>query len=63
MRPIDLDKEYEEFLENDEEQASEEIKESYNELHVAFERYICALEEHMWKKGFNYAMRKRGNSK
>ena len=63
MKAIDLNKEYEEFLENDEEQASEEIKESYNELHAAFEKYICALEEHMWKKGFNYATRKRGKLK
>lgn len=63
MGAIDLDKEYQEFLENDIEQAPEEVTKSYNELYGAFEKYLCAIEEHMWKKGFNYAMRKRGNSK
>lgn len=61
MNQADLNQEYEQFLEKDMGQASEDIRKSYNEMHIAFENYLSAIQEDMWKLGFEYAMRKRGD--
>lgn len=52
MDVFNQDKAYEEFLENGAEEATEDIKKYYNGMHEAFENYICAVQEHMWKQGF-----------
>ncbi|HJB00503.1 MAG TPA: hypothetical protein H9780_04990 [Candidatus Mediterraneibacter merdavium] len=57
MKNIDLHKEYSNFLENDNEPASDSVKLSYEEMRAGFESYLCAVEEHMWINGFKYAMK------
>lgn len=52
----DLDKEYENYNENFA-KGSKKITDSYDAMHNAFEEYLCAIQEHSWKEGFNYAMR------
>lgn len=52
----DLDKEYENYCENFS-KGSKEITDSYNAIHSAFDEYLCTIQEHEWKEGFNYAMR------
>ncbi len=52
----DLDKEYENYCENFA-KGSKEITDAYQAMRSSFEEYLCAIEEHAWKEGFNHAMR------
>lgn len=52
----DLDKEYENCCESFA-KGSKEITDAYNAMCSSFEEYLCAIEEHKWKEGFNHAMR------
>lgn len=52
----DLDKEYENYCENFA-KGSKEITDAYHAMQGSFEEYLCAIEEHKWKEGFNHAMR------
>lgn len=45
---------YEEFLAQDEETASQEIRDSYSEMNNEFERYLCAIQEDMFRKAFEF---------
>lgn len=58
MKQTDLIKEYETFLENNAEQAPEEVRTAYNKMREAFENYLCAVEEQVWKQGFKHAAAK-----
>lgn len=49
---------YEEFLESDNESAPQEVKESYSEIGNAFEQYLCAVQEEMFRKAFEFGYAK-----
>lgn len=57
---FDLDKIYDDFNENYAETAPEELMQSYQKLHDAFDDYVSALVDYEWKCGFRYAMELSG---
>ena len=46
-----------EYLENVNEIASDEVIRSRNKSNAAFDQYIADVSDDAWKKGFAYAMR------
>lgn len=52
----DLDKEYGNYCENFA-KGSKEITDAYDAMCSSFEEYLCAIEEHKWKEGFEHAIR------
>lgn len=52
-----IEKEYNAYLENVNEMASEEVMNAYKELQHGFGVYIGAISEDGRKKGFRHAMR------
>ena len=51
----ELNKVYDEYLENNNEQASEQVLQAYKNLREAFDCYADALTEFEWKCGYKYA--------
>lgn len=49
---------YSDFLENDTEQASEDVQKSWNEWYGALENYICFIQEDTFQKAFRYGYKK-----
>lgn len=50
----DFKKLYDDFLENDEEAASEEVRDTYSAMKDEFEEYICAIQEDTFRKAYNF---------
>ena len=52
-----LNKIYDDYCENSNELAAEEVQSTYRKLNTALENYIAAVVEDTFKKGFCYALR------
>lgn len=48
--------EYDNFLENVDVPASDELREAYNDMHTRFEDYINHISEESWISGYKYAV-------
>lgn len=60
MNRMDSHEEFNNFIENDNEQIPDSVKLYHREMYECFERYLAAVVEHMWVKGFEYAMKLMG---
>lgn len=52
----DIDKEYEDYCEDNNDFAPPNVKNSYRDMNMAFDEYLAAVSEHGWKCGYKYAM-------
>ena len=46
------------FFENVQESAPDEVRETYSRKHDAFEEYLAALEDHLFQQIFRYGYEK-----
>lgn len=51
---------YEEYCETINEMASEQVQENYKAYNGAFDKYIAAVSEDSFSKGFRYALQLSG---
>lgn len=57
MGEKEFDRIYSEFLEN-EYSASESVRGAYSSMDDAFEEYLCAIQEDVFRKAFEYGYAK-----
>ena len=50
----DFEKIYDEFMETDGETASDEVRNEYGTMHDAFENYLCAIQEDLFRKVYKF---------
>lgn len=60
MHRTDIDKAYQDYIENDNMTGSETVMARYKEMREAFDCYIDKLTEWGWKAGFSYALTLQG---
>lgn len=53
---MEINKIYEEYLENDRTQASMRVQDDHKKLIEIFDDYIASVEEDSWKRGYEYAV-------
>ena len=49
---------YSEFLDSDNEQASEEVRKAYSDMGEAFENYLCFIQEDLFRKAYEFGYAK-----